>query len=315
MTNYGAKTGNQMSFDSVDSGTINKTIDFGQSKIEINLTKKKVKGGKLVVIDGQHRLYALEHLRVHEYKKVENIVLPVCIIYSPHSCLCFGNEAIMPPSIPSFMRSLFVDVNSTVERVSGHFLILLQDNTLGSIICRDFCNNILSNNKLGTEALALVEWNTKNHKESLTITREHTLTSIGVINSAFEEVFKTQSGIKLISDIIGLNKDSSAFDFGVDEYDQMNVMPKDFPWRDFSLQHKARLTELVNATITNCLVRIFFETKHYKLAFNLFSKELKDVIGAVITNRDPLSDSAEIVRNHLLYNDPISNDEKSARAY
>lgn len=313
VTNYAAEeTGKNFSFETVSDGANSKDIDFGQASIELNLTKKNMKGAKLVVIDGQHRLFALEHLRQHEYSKVKDIVLPVCMIYSANSCKS-NVEAKTAPKIPSFMRSLFVDVNSTVERVSGHFLTLLQDNTLGSIICRDFCNTILASAGLEEQALALVEWNTKNHKESLTITREHTLTSIGVINSAFEETFKSASGIKLISSIIGLKGSIDSFDFGVDEYDQSNTMPKDFPWRDFSLNHKEKLTELVHDTITGSLIRIFFETSQFKSAFDSFKETLDSVISDVISNRDPLSNSAEIVKNHLLYNDPISTSEKSAK--
>ncbi|MFA0476356.1 DNA sulfur modification protein DndB [Vibrio breoganii] len=312
--NFGASTGNEIEFNTVKDGVTKNNIDFGQAKIEINLTKKKIKGGKLVVIDGQHRLFALEHLRTHEYNKVKNIVLPVCLIFSSHSCKSLTISGVTPPTISTFMRSLFVDVNSTVERVSGHFLTLLQDNTLGSIICRDFCNEVLSTPTLGKDALALVEWNTKNHKESLTITRDHTITSIGVINSAFEESFKSQSGIRLIAEVIGLKTTINDFDFGMDEYEQIKSMPKDFPWRDFSLKHKKKLTELVNETITNSLIKIFFETKQFKDSFDLFKVTLDEVIDNVISSRDPLSESAELVKNHLLFNDPISSEEKSAKA-
>ncbi|WP_354625261.1 hypothetical protein [Psychromonas sp. MME2] len=314
VTNFGANTGNEIEFNTVVTGKSKANIDFGQAKVEINLTKKKIKGGKLVVIDGQHRLFALEHLRIHEYSKVKNIVLPVCLIFSSHSCKSLTISDATPPTISTFMRSLFVDVNSTVERVSGHFLTLLQDNTLGSIICRDFCNEVLTSTTLGKDALALIEWNTKNHKESLTITRDHTITSIGVINSAFEESFKSQSGIRLIAEVIGLKSTINNFDFGVDEYEQINPMPKDFPWRDFSLQHKKKLTGLVNETITNSLIKIFFETKQYKESFELFKSTLDTVIEKVIASRDPLSESAELVKNHLLFNDPISSEEKSAKA-
>ncbi|SUI57621.1 DNA sulfur modification protein DndB [Shewanella baltica] len=314
VTNFGSKSGVDISFVTVEHGISDKKIDIGQAKIEVYLTKKKVRGGKLVVIDGQHRLYALEHLRAHSYSKVKDIVVPVCIIYAANSCHGLNNDADIQPSIPSFMRSLFVDVNSTVERVSGHFLTLLQDNTLGSIICRDFCNELLKDPELGVNALALVEWNTKNHKESLTITREHTLTSIGVLNSGFEESFKSDSGIKLISDVIGLRDNINEFSFGLDEYNQENVMPKDFPWRDFSLQHKEKLTKLVNSSITIFLKRVFFGVKHYEIAFNYFTIDLDRFINKVIENRDPHCESAEVVKCHLLFNDPISGDDKSAKS-
>ncbi|HCD7748935.1 TPA: hypothetical protein ND538_004801, partial [Serratia marcescens] len=143
-------------------------------------------------IDGQHRLFALNYLRKEHSDKIKNIVVPVCIVYSPYSTL-INSAVVQVPTIPEVLRNLFVDINSTVERVSGHFLTLLSDRTLGSIICREFCKKILSERQ--EYGLGLIEWNTKKHKESLEISRDYTITSIGVINNILEDCFGTRNGI------------------------------------------------------------------------------------------------------------------------
>lgn len=311
--NYPAKKGFDLNI--LDSSLVDKSIQITstQAEISLNLSPKQMKGAKLVVIDGQHRLYALDYLRREHHESVKNIVLPVCIVYSPKSIKSLSSDGQGIPNIQSVMRSLFVDVNSTVERVSGHFLTLLKDDSLGSVICRDFCNEVLNSPNLSNEGLGLIEWNTKNHKESLNISREHTTTSIGVLNSAFEEMFNNKSGIQLINEILKIDENISDFDFGVDEYDNNKPKPEKFPLESISIKHKFRLTELVNDNITKYLVSIFFESKSYKVLFDTFKDSLYEVIEKAISERKSISDSASLVKNNLLFNDPIDSSQKKAR--
>lgn len=311
--NYPAKKGFELNV--LDSELKIKTIQVtsNQAEISLNLSPKQMKGAKLVVIDGQHRLYALNYLRREHYESVKNIVLPVCIVYSPKSISSLSSEGTDIPNIQSVMRSLFVDVNSTVERVSGHFLTLLKDDSLGSVICRDFCNEVLNTPSLSKEGLGLIEWNTKNHKESLNISREHTTTSIGVINSAIEEMFNNKSGIQLMNEILRIDDNISDFDFGFDEYENKKSKPEKFPLESISLKHKSKLTELVNENITKYLVSIFFESKCYKALYDTFKESLDDVIETAISERKSISDSASLVKNNIIFNDPIDSSQKKAR--
>lgn len=288
-------------------------VTSSQASISLNLSQRQMEGAKLVVIDGQHRLYALNYLRREHFDSVKNIVLPVCIVYSPKSIASLAVEGSDIPNIQSVMRSLFVDVNSTVERVSGHFLTLLKDDSLGSVICRDFCNEVLNDDNLSQQGLGLIEWNTKNHKESLNISREHTTTSIGVLNSAIEETFNTVSGVRLMNEILKIDDNISDFDFGVDEYEKPKSKPKKFPVESISLKHKSRLTELVNQNITKNLVSIFFESENYKILFETFKVSLEEVLERIISERKSSADSACLVKNNILFNDPIDNSQKKAK--
>lgn len=274
------------------------TITINNAKVEVNITPNGIKGARLVVIDGQHRLFALNALRSSHRELVKDLTLPICLVYPPNS-IEKNNDT--QPKVPEVLRHLFVDVNSTVERVSGHFLTLLSDQTLGSIICREFCKTVLDQKK--GEGLGLIEWNTKNHKQSLEISREHTLTSIGVINSAFEEIFKTKNGVKLLAAILGIDRQSSDFDFDIDEYEEIRGAPEYFPWRDFLSRHRAKLIHLVNETITPALIDIFFNTPFYSEYCTKFRNYFIDLEEETKRERRNEQDVFSLVKGHILFND------------
>lgn len=290
-----------------NSGAIK--IDFEQAKLKVNATRKSVAGARLVVIDGQHRLCALNYLKISCRELVEGISIPVCIVYSPLSTEQ-NEDNVSIPKIPEVLRNLFVDVNSTVERVSGHFLTLLSDQTLGSIICREFCKTTLEINK--KPGLGLIEWNTKKHKESMEISREYTITSIGVINSSLDEIFKTKSGVKLLTEILSLNESGKVFDFEEDEYEDRISYPEYFPWRDFLSRHKPDLKELVNTSITPAIHEMFFgESCIYHKYIKAFENYVLNKSNSFKVDRSIDAGIFESVKNHILLNDPI---EKSSRS-
>lgn len=283
-------------------------VDINQAMLLANITPKTVAGARLVVIDGQHRLYALNALRKCEPNPLININIPVCIVFPPTSSENNASDGITP-TIPEVLRSLFVDVNSKVERVSGHFLTLLSDQTLSSIICREMCKKIIDS--LPNYGLGLIEWNIKNHKESMEIAREHTITSIGVINNALEEVFKTKNGVKIVSEIIDLKSHRNDFDFGEDEYGDKNPLPEYFPWRDFLSRHKESLTQLVNKTIVPDLYYIFFETSFQKKYINEYCSYLiKSKSKAQNDDRDG-GDVIDEAIDYVVYNSPLLKPAKA----
>jgi hypothetical protein len=63
--NYGVQGGlkHKISYEKEEAHL---TVDTEQAKIHLNLAPKDSSGAKLVVIDGQHRLFALNYLRQHE---------------------------------------------------------------------------------------------------------------------------------------------------------------------------------------------------------------------------------------------------------
>ncbi|EBA4497950.1 hypothetical protein OUM15_000811 [Salmonella enterica subsp. enterica serovar Truro] len=284
------------------------TIDINQAIININCTREDVPGARLVVIDGQHRLFALNYLRKEYPEKIKNIVIPVCIVYSPYSTSINATIGKVP-TIPEVLRDLFVDINSTVERVSGHFLTLLSDRTLGSIICREFCKKTLSERK--EYGLGLIEWNTKKHKESLEISRDYTITSIGVINNILEDCFSTRNGIKVLTSILGIGEPNAEFDFSDfennDDDDEDNVIsniPETFPWSGFLSKHKPILTSLVNKTLTKMLVTLFFETKFFSDYYNNLKTTFEEKEMQIKSDRSCDSGVFDFAKKHILLNDP-----------
>ncbi|PTT46128.1 hypothetical protein DBR09_12615 [Aeromonas sp. HMWF016] len=300
--NYPKDDGRNINFSTCD-GENNISVDIESAKIKLNITPNGVKGARLVVIDGQHRLFALSYLRENMRNLVEDLIVPVCIVY-PSGSFSTNSNIDAQPKVPQVLRSLFVDVNSTVERVSGHFLTLLSEQTLGSIICREFCKTVLL--EKGVEGLGLVEWNTKKHKESLEISREHTITSIGVINSAFDDVFKTKNGVKLLINILNVFKRGVDFDFGRDEYDEPLPIPEYFPWRDYQSVHKEFLSGLVNEIITPLLINVFFETDFFKSYHNKIKSYFTIREQELKAERSYEASYFNEVKNYYLYNKPFS---------
>lgn len=300
----------QLTFYPNDEGGLRLFVDKNDSEskenplvsdqVEIGITLSRTPGAKLVVIDGQHRLFALRNLAGQEQfsDAVKDLLVPVLIVYAPNSEEGAGPEV---PSVHDVFRTLFVDVNDNAHKVSGHFVILLSDNTLGSMICRSFCDQILQDYK--PEGLAQIEWNTRNNKESKTISKDFTLTSIGVIDDLLNSVFKESRGWELLRYMLHLEHES--FDFGRDEAGNSKPEPKGFPWQGFSYEHKAKLRKRVKKYIVPCLIKIFFDSKQYGAVKKVFDRAYDQVIKKEKNDRS--SDyqvAATMVSRYLLENIP-----------
>ncbi|WP_330982109.1 MULTISPECIES: hypothetical protein [Enterobacterales] len=291
----------------IESLSDQKNIDINNAKLEMFIPSSG-KGGRLVVIDGQHRLYALKHLRQYEKEKVKNVTVPVCIIYSPFSTQTMKQEISTFSDVPGVLRKLFVDINSTVEKVSGHYLTLLSDDNLGSVICREFCSSVLKDDKYGEYGLGVIEWNTKNHKESLTISRKHSTTSIGVLYSALEDnLSKSKGALAALNSILNLEsipKQISSSDLDLDNFDTDDVS-EEYPWRDFQSISKVCLKEKINTEIVDGLKRIFFEPTSYLKSFEIYKNLVETKLKVIKENRDIYTECAEHIQNYYLKNQPI----------
>jgi hypothetical protein len=291
----------------IDNPDETKNIDINSVKLEMFIPSSG-KGGRLVVIDGQHRLYALKHLNKFEKAKVANLTVPVCIVYSPFSTEKYNTYKTPLLDVPSVLRKLFVDINSTVEKVSGHYLTLLSDDNLGSVICREFCASVLRDEKYGDYGLGVIEWNTKNHKESLTISRKHSITSIGVLFSALEDnLSKTKTSLNFLNNILKLelspnynNKISPN-----DEIEDFDGFSEEFPWRDFQLIPKEWLKMKVKEELVDGLKRIFFEPTPYSKSFDIFKILIDQKVKSINENRDIYTECAGYIQNYYLKNQPI----------
>lgn len=257
------------------------TVDLTNCDLRVNIGgDSDTSGGRLVVIDGQHRLFALTHLMGDDEhrKKLKNLVIPICILFSPESTA--ENVKKKTPSIPAVLRRLFVDVNNNAKTVSGHFSILLSNENVGDLVCSNMCSKLLKESLPSGEGtkLSLLEWNTKANKESKTISKAYTVSSIGVIHEGLKDLFGRKNGIPVLEYLLNLDEVRNDFDFG--EADDGTPLPQsnDFPWRDIPYSSKDVVISQVEKYFTPCLSEIFFETPAYQKIVELFDKKRKEVI-------------------------------------
>lgn len=242
------------------------------SQIEIKISNSIERGIKLIVIDGQHRLKALQEVYDEDGGEfLKEMAVPLCILFSPNSTKEVAekleHEGLTIPRVPEIFRQLFVDVNKNAEQVGGHFNILLSEGNMSSLACRLFCSHVL--NKKGIEGLAQIEWNQKKKKLSTEINRAYYITSIGVIEKALSETF-------------GKNKSVNEYLIDFDDIKE-KVQPVEnddhleFPrvsWDKFSLSQKKYIVQQIQKNIVPLLERLFFESALYKPASNCFENEI-----------------------------------------
>lgn len=241
------------------------------TQIEVKLSNGVDRGIKLIVIDGQHRLKALQEVYAEAADTLSEMAVPLCILFSPNStnqvASILEKEGYTIPRVPEIFRQLFVDVNKNAEQVGGHFNILLSEGNMGSLICRAFCSYVLE--KRGIDGLAQIEWNQKKKKLSTEINRSYYLTSIGVIEKALSETF-------------GRNKIVNEYLIGFDDIKEI-VQPSDsddhleYPkvsWDKFSLSQKKHIFSQIKNNVVPLLDRLFFESNLFKPAVECFNKEI-----------------------------------------
>ncbi|EPC0969817.1 DNA sulfur modification protein DndB [Enterobacter hormaechei] len=241
------------------------------TQIEVKLSNGVERGIKLIVIDGQHRLKALQEVYTESADLLSEMAVPLCILFSPNSTNevadILEKEGYTIPRVPEIFRQLFVDVNKNAEQVGGHFNILLSEGNMGSLICRTFCSYVLE--KRGIDGLAQIEWNQKKKKLSTEINRSYYLTSIGVIEKALSETF-------------GKNKFANEYLIGFEDIKEM-VQPSDsddhleYPkvsWDKFSLSQKKYILDQIKTNVVPLLDKLFFESNLFKPATDCFNKEI-----------------------------------------
>ncbi|WP_417664241.1 hypothetical protein [Pseudidiomarina donghaiensis] len=288
-------------------------INLKHATFSAKLGRDVDSGGRLVVIDGQHRLYALKELmRSDEHKdKIKNLVIPVCIVYSPESTQTNVSDG--TPSIPDVLRKLFIDVNTNAMSVSGHFRILLANDDVGQMLCNSLCSLLLNENVTnGGSKLALVEWNTKTDKESKTISKRYTISSIGVIYDALKDLFTTKNGLSILEYLLHIEEIRHEFDFGLTDENEPAPQSKDFPWRDIPYANRDQIKNQIAKYISPCIQAIFFDTPAYFQLAEIFEREKKS-LESEATERNSDALYAQIVLDYLNQFDALDNQKAIAR--
>jgi hypothetical protein len=239
----------------------------------------------------------------NEPSKVKNLTIPICIMYSPLSTSQNKKENEDIPTITNVLRKLFVDVNSTVEKVSGHFLTLLSDDNLGSIVCRDFCSKVHNEGLNNGRGLGLIEWNTKNDKESKTISRSHSITSIGVIYDTLEKLFYSKKGVDSLRTLL----DNTTLNNNISE----DIKDEYLPWTGFDNSYRSELRSIAKTEIVEHLFSLFFKPFVFKESVIIFNELIDTKLEELKGNRDASSNCIPYVTNYYLYNDPIPDFDSS----
>ncbi len=270
-------------------------------KLEIRLSKNNQYGAKLVIIDGQHRLFTLKQVCEKHPELLENIGVPVCILFAPNATVPKNKEytPYRVPTVPEVFRHLFVDVNNTAKQVGGHFNILLSDENIGSIVCRKFCDHTLDNQ--GAEGLAVLEWNSKTKTDSVKITRAYSITSIGILDKALENSIGNRK--LLLKYILQLDEVKDAlYPNGNEEDEEIGAI--DYPiikWNKFSLTQKNTLEAQVKKYLIPSLELIFFSCQEFATAFDIFCSELKKLKNIAESDEQDASEAQQVINQMLDY--------------
>lgn len=274
-------------------------IVSNQAVLSVRTTSKSDDAVEMVVIDGQHRLRALQLIFDSPQRTlIKDLQLPICILFPPNSYRGY-DQSDHVPSVPRIFRSLFVDVNSTMEQVGGHFTILLSDKTVGDIACRSFCEYVLEAG--GKEKLAQIEWNTRTKKNSFNVTQEHTITSIGIIKRGLDENFSTDQLMNYLFEISAGDEEIFPEDSDEDQY-----YPK-IKWDTFSYAQSKALSQRAKATMVPALYELFFETKPFSTIKEIFHNHIEQL--EETKEKDQRKGiCAEAVYRHMLELTPLGDD-------
>lgn len=140
---------------------------------------------KLVVIDGQHRLSAIKKLYNDPEKRaiLLDMHIPVCIVFPPNAV----KDNPRGERIREILRDLFVTINKTPRTVSGHFLILLDDQSIAAIAMRDL-GELWKKSPVGGQCTKLnfLEWNQRSKSRTNQRERQYSISTISIIAAELE---------------------------------------------------------------------------------------------------------------------------------
>ena len=255
-----------------------------KSPVEIGLNTNS-DGAKLVVIDGQHRLFAIKEMLNSDKKSaLEDLHLPVCIVFPPNATE--PNQINKVPSSTEVFRHLFVDVNATMEQVGGHFTILLKDNNISSVAIRKLCDKIIRDSDYGRETLSAIEWNTKSKKDATVLTKRYSVTSIGIIEKALSETIgNSQRVINYVLD------------------NEVEI-----EWENFDLSQRASFDDVISRTLVERIYTFIMGIDVYRSCFDKHVALLNAIEEKACGTNN--STKYKIVHKAILNATTIPSDEK-----
>lgn len=158
---------------------VNEQEEWFHDAGQLRLNQKRA---KLVVLDGQHRLEAMKLVRNSPSKDVlAGTEIPVCLVFTPSAIVGTQEDVV------ENFRELFVRVNEESKRVSGHFIILLQDDSYAAIAVRELAEAWRTKKDDGLTYLHFLEWNQRVEENTRRRTRPFSITTIGILNDILRD--------------------------------------------------------------------------------------------------------------------------------
>jgi DNA-sulfur modification-associated len=158
---------------------VNGTEEWFHDAGQLRLNRKRA---KLIVLDGQHRLEAMKLVRSGPSKDVlAGTEVPVCLVFTPSAVV--GSQE----DVVENFRELFVRVNEEAKRVSGHFIILLQDDSYAAMAVRALAEAWRKKKQDGLTYLHLLEWNQRVEENTRRRTRPFSITTIGILTDILRD--------------------------------------------------------------------------------------------------------------------------------
>jgi hypothetical protein len=303
------KDGFELDLPEADSDSSDRTIHFeGHDHFYYDFAatlRFNPKKTKLVVLDGQHRLEALRLLRKNGEQNaiIAGLEIPVCVIWAPEAV---GNQESNENMTQDF-RELFVRVNSEPRKVSGHFIILLKDDSYSAMAIRRLADNwkaATASNQWSR--LHLLEWNTREDERVDVRTRDFSITTVSIVAKILDEHLFSQG---VAPDL--LNLESSEV-----EFEKINP---NFSWDGLvDRTHKSKIDDLVKKHIDQILVPaldvLFRSPTPYRRLENSLEVAFKRLQEKVGENNSSFI-SLKSILNSYIYREEEMFEESARAAY
>jgi len=186
------------------------------------------------------------------------------------------------------MRELFVTINTTAQRVSGHFTVLLNDRTISAMCVRSLADK-WKDGEVEPSKLHLLEWNERSDRRANQRNKHYSVTTVSIIANCLRRLFNesTENILKL------LERQPDLEGFGDEDYPKYSEINEE----NFVLKQAWVLEEQVDKYITPSLDVLFFKPTPYKEIWNKF-KMAVDWLDGEVENRG--TESA-CFKNQYLY--------------
>lgn len=244
----------------------------------------------LVVVDGQHRLVALQQLAQTAAGAaiLAPLSIPVCIFFPP---MVTEEAAPGVRSVPDILRKVFVDINDKAHRVSGHFRVLLRDGDLAATCVREVCE-LFQKSKM----LWLVEWNRHEDRHAFQLESSgFSLTGVGVLHNALVKSGISKAKLaRLFPRLLDLEKVEKELDDAAEQHAVDGITS----WTNFDYPQEDILRGQICETLAPAVFKLLAETRPLSGLANIVTTcieaRLSDVGDQILMEaRDALLASSE----------------------